>query len=113
MPVDLYVGGAEHTVGHLLYARMWQRFLYEQGLVRDPEPFQKLVHQGMITAFTYYDEGKRVVLEKDVEERDGRYFRKGTGEPLTARIDELERRGQKQMGPRGGGARWWGAPPRL
>jgi leucyl-tRNA synthetase len=48
MPVDLYVGGAEHTVGHLLYARMWQRFLHEQGLVRDAEPFQKLRHQGMI-----------------------------------------------------------------
>jgi leucyl-tRNA synthetase len=99
MPVDLYVGGAEHTVGHLLYARMWQRFLYEQGLVRDPEPFQKLVHQGMITAFTYYDEGKRVVLEKDVEERDGKYFRKGTGEPLTARIEKMSKRKGNVVNP--------------
>jgi leucyl-tRNA synthetase len=48
MPVDLYVGGAEHTVGHLLYARFWQKFLFDQGLVSHPEPFKKLVHQGMI-----------------------------------------------------------------
>ena len=48
MPVDLYVGGTEHTVGHLLYARFWQKFLYEEGLVSHKEPFQKLVHQGII-----------------------------------------------------------------
>lgn len=48
MPVDLYVGGPEHTVGHLLYARFWQRVLYDVGLVSHPEPFKKLVHQGMI-----------------------------------------------------------------
>ena len=48
MPVDLYIGGAEHTVGHLLYARFWQKFLYDQKMVSHPEPFKKLVHQGMI-----------------------------------------------------------------
>lgn len=48
MPVDLYVGGPEHTVGHLLYARFWQKVLYEEGLASHPEPFQKLAHQGMI-----------------------------------------------------------------
>ena len=48
LPVDLYVGGPEHTVGHLLYARFWQRVLYDVGLVSHPEPFKKLVHQGMI-----------------------------------------------------------------
>jgi leucyl-tRNA synthetase len=99
MPVDLYVGGAEHTVGHLLYARMWQRFLHEQGLVRDPEPFRKLVHQGMITAFTYYDASKRIVLEKDVEERDGRYVRKGTDEVLTARIEKMSKRKGNVVNP--------------
>jgi leucyl-tRNA synthetase len=99
MPVDLYVGGAEHTVGHLLYARMWQRFLHEQGLVRDPEPFRKLVHQGMITAFTYYDASKRIVLEKDVEERDGTYYRKGTDEVLTARIEKMSKRKGNVVNP--------------
>ena len=48
MPVDLYVGGAEHTVGHLLYARFWQKFLYDLKMVSHKEPFKKLVHQGMI-----------------------------------------------------------------
>jgi leucyl-tRNA synthetase len=48
MPVDLYVGGSEHTVGHLLYSRFWQKVLFDVGLVSSDEPFQKLAHQGMI-----------------------------------------------------------------
>lgn len=48
MPVDFYLGGKEHLVGHLLYSRFWNRFLYDQGLVPCKEPFQKLFHQGMI-----------------------------------------------------------------
>lgn len=48
MPVDLYVGGPEHTVGHLLYSRFWHKVLFDAGLVSHPEPFQKLAHQGMI-----------------------------------------------------------------
>ena len=48
MPIDLYVGGAEHAVLHLLYARFWHKVLYDRGMVSTPEPFQKLVNQGMI-----------------------------------------------------------------
>ena len=48
LPVDLYIGGAEHAVLHLLYARFWHKFLYDQGIVSTPEPFKKLFHQGMI-----------------------------------------------------------------
>jgi leucyl-tRNA synthetase len=48
MPVDLYVGGSEHTVLHLLYSRFWHKALFDFGLVKDPEPFTRLVHQGMI-----------------------------------------------------------------
>jgi leucyl-tRNA synthetase len=48
MPVDLYIGGAEHTVGHLLYARFWQKVLFDAGLVSHEEPFMRLIHQGMI-----------------------------------------------------------------
>lgn len=48
MPVDLYLGGAEHTVGHLLYSRFWQKVLFDAGLVSHKEPYQKLIHQGMI-----------------------------------------------------------------
>ena len=48
LPVDLYIGGPEHTTGHLLYSRFWTRFLYDQGLVSYPEPYKKLAHQGLI-----------------------------------------------------------------
>jgi leucyl-tRNA synthetase len=53
MPVDLYVGGVEHAVLHLLYARFWHQVLYDCGLVSTPEPFQRLVNQGMILGFSY------------------------------------------------------------
>ena len=58
MPVDLYVGGAEHAVLHLLYARFWHKVLFDLGLVHTPEPFQKLVNQGMILGYSYryYDD---------------------------------------------------------
>ena len=59
MPVDLYVGGPEHAVGHLLYSRMWNRYLYDKGLVPTKEPFQKLVHQGMILGSNGLKMGKR------------------------------------------------------
>ncbi|MGC4091458.1 MAG: class I tRNA ligase family protein [Polyangiaceae bacterium] len=53
MPVDLYVGGSEHAVLHLLYARFWHKVLFDIGVVKDPEPFTKLVHQGMILGISY------------------------------------------------------------
>ena len=59
MPVDLYVGGPEHAVGHLLYSRMWNNYLYDKGLVYTKEPFQKLVHQGMILGANGIKMGKR------------------------------------------------------
>jgi leucyl-tRNA synthetase len=59
MPVDLYVGGPEHAVGHLLYSRMWNEYLYDKGLVPTSEPFKKLVHQGMILGSNGIKMGKR------------------------------------------------------
>ena len=59
MPVDLYVGGPEHAVGHLLYSRMWNRYLYDKGLISNKEPFSKLVHQGMILGSNGIKMGKR------------------------------------------------------
>jgi leucyl-tRNA synthetase len=61
MPVDLYVGGAEHAVLHLLYARFWHKVLYDLGLVHTKEPFQRLVNQGMILGYSYryYDDNLR------------------------------------------------------
>ncbi len=90
MPVDLYVGGAEHSVLHLLYARFWHKVLYDIGVVSTKEPFQKLVHQGMIlgeTEYTvYYDEQGHPVSVVDVQ--NGSTHRK-TGQKLTSkRISE-------------------------
>ena len=59
MPVDLYVGGPEHAVGHLLYSRMWNNYLFDKGLVPTKEPFKKLVHQGMILGANGIKMGKR------------------------------------------------------
>ena len=59
MPVDLYMGGPEHAVGHLLYSRMWNEYLYDKGLVGVAEPFKKLVHQGMILGSNGLKMGKR------------------------------------------------------
>ena len=59
MPVDLYIGGPEHAVGHLLYSRMWNNYLYDKGLVPVAEPFQKLVHQGYILGSNGIKMGKR------------------------------------------------------
>ena len=59
MPVDLYVGGPEHAVGHLMYSRIWNNYLYDKGIVPCKEPFQKLVHQGMILGENGIKMGKR------------------------------------------------------
>ena len=59
MPVDLYVGGTEHAVGHLLYSRMWTKFLHEEGILNVDEPYKKLFHQGMILGANGIKMGKR------------------------------------------------------
>ncbi|MBO4628235.1 MAG: leucine--tRNA ligase [Lachnospiraceae bacterium] len=59
MPVDLYIGGPEHAVGHLMYSRIWNRFLYDKGIAPTKEPFKKLVHQGMILGSNGIKMGKR------------------------------------------------------
>ena len=75
MPVDLYIGGPEHAVGHLMYARIWNRYLYEKGLSPVKEPFKKLVHQGMILGSNGIKMGKRfpefVVNPSDIVDKYG------------------------------------------
>ncbi|MFS0693708.1 leucine--tRNA ligase [Streptomyces nitrosporeus] len=75
--VDLYVGGAEHAVLHLLYARFWSKVLYDLGRISSAEPFHKLYNQGMIQAFVYRDSRGIAVPATEVEERDGAYYHQG------------------------------------
>ncbi|REK90242.1 leucine--tRNA ligase [Streptomyces inhibens] len=75
--VDLYVGGAEHAVLHLLYARFWSKVLHDLGHVSSSEPFHKLYNQGMIQAFVYRDSRGIAVPAAEVHERDGAYSYKG------------------------------------
>ncbi|MFC8224328.1 leucine--tRNA ligase [Streptomyces sp. NPDC057287] len=75
--VDLYVGGAEHAVLHLLYARFWSKVLHDLGHISSAEPFHKLYNQGMIQAFVYRDSRGIAVPATEVEERDGAYFHGG------------------------------------
>ncbi|MCZ7379338.1 leucine--tRNA ligase [Micromonospora sp. WMMC250] len=71
---DLYVGGAEHAVLHLLYARFWHKVLFDLGHVSSFEPFRKLFNQGMIQAYAYTDSRGSYVRAEDVVERDGAYY---------------------------------------
>ncbi len=111
MPVDLYVGGAEHAVLHLLYARFWHKVLFDIGVVSTKEPFKRLVNQGMILGeleFTAYkdadgrylpvdrngmsEELERVKLEeKDVEKRGDRFVIKGTDTVVDARSFKMSK----------------------
>ncbi|MFF8417491.1 leucine--tRNA ligase [Streptomyces sp. NPDC015680] len=75
--VDLYVGGAEHAVLHLLYARFWSKVLHDLGHISSVEPFHKLYNQGMIQAFVYRDSRGIAVPAAEVEERDGQFYYQG------------------------------------
>ncbi|GAA3484646.1 leucine--tRNA ligase [Streptomyces yanii] len=75
--VDLYVGGAEHAVLHLLYARFWSKVLHDLGHISSAEPFHKLYNQGMIQAFVYRDSRGIAVPAAEVEERAGTFYHQG------------------------------------
>ncbi|HEY6738631.1 MAG TPA: class I tRNA ligase family protein, partial [Actinopolymorphaceae bacterium] len=77
MPVDLYIGGGEHAVLHLLYARFWHKVLYDLGHVSTPEPFRRFFVNGYIQAYSYVDERGIHVPADQVEERDGGFFYEG------------------------------------
>jgi leucyl-tRNA synthetase len=91
MPVDLYVGGVEHAVLHLLYARFWHKVLFDCGLVHTAEPFQRLFNQGMILAYSYQDARGKYYHPTEVEERDGVPRARATGEVLTAQIEKMSK----------------------
>jgi leucyl-tRNA synthetase len=89
LPVDLYVGGAEHAVLHLLYARFWHKVLYDIGVVSTKEPFQKLFNQGMILAFSYSDALGKYHRPDEVSERDGQWF--AGDKPANQQIEKMSK----------------------
>ena len=91
MPVDLYVGGAEHAVLHLLYSRFWHKVLFDLGLVSTDEPYRKLFNQGLILAFAYEDEVGSKVPSDEVEERDGKFYRKSDGRELRQIVAKMSK----------------------
>ena len=91
MPVDLYVGGAEHAVLHLLYARFWHKVLYDCGLVSTKEPFQKLFNQGMILAYSYQDDNGKYYSPKEVEGRNAEWFVKASGVRANTQIEKMSK----------------------
>ena len=95
--VDLYVGGAEHAVLHLLYARFWHKVLHDLGHVSTPEPFGRLFNQGYIQAHAYQDERGMYVDAGAVEARDGRYFH--GGQPVTRSLGKMGKSLKNAVGP--------------
>ncbi|MBN2634002.1 MAG: leucine--tRNA ligase [Bacteroidales bacterium] len=91
MPVDLYIGGAEHAVLHLLYSRFWHKVLYDLAIVSTDEPYMKLFNQGMILAFAYETENGAKVSSDMVEEREGKFYNKQTGEELRQIVAKMSK----------------------
>ncbi len=91
MPVDLYVGGVEHAVLHLLYARFWHKVLYDCGLVSTLEPFQTLRNQGLVVAKSYQRSSGGYVSPEEVEEKLGKYLDMGSGEELSCQMEKMSK----------------------
>jgi len=91
MPVDLYIGGAEHAVLHLLYSRFWHKVLYDLGIVSTDEPYTRLFNQGMILAFAYENEAGAKIPADQIEERDGRFYNTETGEEVRQIVAKMSK----------------------
>jgi leucyl-tRNA synthetase len=89
--VDLYIGGAEHAVLHLLYARFWHKILFDLGEVSTPEPMNKLFHQGMITSFAYKRSDGSLVAVDQVDEVDGGHVERETGESVERSVAKMSK----------------------
>ncbi len=91
MPVDLYIGGAEHAVLHLLYSRFWHKVLYDLGIVSHQEPFPKLFNQGMILAYAYETKTGAKISSDHVVEKDEKFYHKKTREELKQIVAKMSK----------------------
>ncbi len=91
MPVDTYIGGAEHAVLHLLYARFWHKVLFDLGHVSTTEPFQKLRHQGMVLSYAYRDAGDHWQDYDSLELRGSDAYSKKSGEKLKQSVEKMSK----------------------
>lgn len=91
MPVDLYIGGVEHAVLHLLYARFWHKVLYDCGLVSTQEPFQKLFNQGLIQAHSYQDRDGKYYRRAEVVPHDDTWVTAATGKPVVTQLEKMSK----------------------
>ena len=91
MPVDLYVGGAEHAVLHLLYARFWHKVLFDRGKVSTMEPFRRLINQGMILSITYRTAEGRIVPYTKIDFHEGKAIHTETGEELSGETEKMSK----------------------
>jgi leucyl-tRNA synthetase len=87
----MYIGGVEHAVLHLLYARFWHKVLYDCGLVHTKEPFKAMFNQGMILAHSYQDERGKYYLPTEVEQRGDTWFVKGSDKPVHTQIEKMSK----------------------
>jgi leucyl-tRNA synthetase len=91
LPVDLYVGGAEHAVLHLLYARFWHKVLFDRGYVSTLEPFQRLINQGMILSITYRTKEGRIIPYTRIKFVEGKAILEETGEELSGEVEKMSK----------------------
>ena len=99
MPVDLYIGGVEHAVLHLLYARFWHKVFYDAGIVSTKEPFQKLFNQGMILGDSYQDARGKYYLAEETEKKGEKFFVKGTGAELRVQTEKMSKSKMNVINP--------------
>lgn len=91
MPVDMYIGGAEHAVTHLLYSRFWHKVLYDIGCTHTNEPFKRYCNVGMVTANAYKLASGKYIAPKDVKKIDGKHFHIETDEKVSVLVEKMSK----------------------
>ncbi|SCA64356.1 Leucine--tRNA ligase [Chlamydiales bacterium SCGC AB-751-O23] len=91
LPVDFYIGGSEHTVTHMLYARFWHKVLHDLGHLTSTEPFQRWRNPGMVTSRSFQKESGVYLEPTEVKEKEGSYFCKTSGEKLSSQIEKMSK----------------------